>query len=60
MNDNVEYRCPYCDSTELLQDAYVALNNENDVRVFDCVDCDACGEKDVTPTIVDLTIMEVL
>jgi formylmethanofuran dehydrogenase subunit E len=44
-----KYLCPYCGSDDLLQDAYVHLNNPHDVRTFDSIDCDSCGEKDVTP-----------
>jgi len=43
------YKCPNCGSTRLLQDAYVAVNDPTDVRIFDAIDCDSCGCKDITP-----------
>lgn len=39
-----EYRCPYCNSANVLQDAYVAMNDPDDVRVFDNKVCDDCGK----------------
>lgn len=37
--------CKRCGSSELLQDAYVAMNDPSDVRVFeDSYICDSCGE----------------
>jgi hypothetical protein len=37
--------CKKCGSPELLRDAYVAMNDPSDVRVFeDSYICDPCGE----------------
>jgi RNA polymerase subunit RPABC4/transcription elongation factor Spt4 len=43
------YVCPDCGSPHLLQDAYIAINDPSDVRLFDAVICDACGRSKVTP-----------
>ncbi len=37
------YYCPRCGGTNILQDAYVALNDPEDIRLFDMVICDDCG-----------------
>jgi hypothetical protein len=42
------YKCSKCGSTDLLQDAYVAVNDPTDVRIFDAIDCDSCGDKDIS------------
>lgn len=39
----IEYRCPECGSREVLQDAFVHMNDEYDVRTFDNKTCDSCG-----------------
>lgn len=39
----IEYRCPYCGSSEVLQDAYLDMNTE-EVHLYDnkvCGDCSA-------------------
>lgn len=40
--------CERCGGSTLLIDAYVALNDPDDVRTFDAVICDDCGT-DTTP-----------
>lgn len=39
----VVYSCPKCGSESVLHDAYVAMNDEEDVRIFDDKVCDTCG-----------------
>ena len=35
--------CSACGSDEVFYDAYVGVNDDNDVRRFDAVFCDNCG-----------------
>jgi rRNA maturation endonuclease Nob1 len=35
--------CTSCGSGDVFFDAYVGVNDRNDVRTFDAVFCDACG-----------------
>lgn len=35
--------CTTCGSEDVFYDAYVGVNDENDVRTFDAVFCDNCG-----------------
>jgi len=37
------YRCPKCGSGAVMYDAYVMMNDEDDVRTFDDKVCDDCG-----------------
>ncbi|VTU31994.1 restriction alleviation protein, Lar family [Variovorax sp. PBS-H4] len=43
------YTCPHCGSEDLLADAYVHLNDEDDVRTFDDITCESCGAKGIDP-----------
>lgn len=43
--------CAECGSTDLLQEALIALNDPEDVRTFDTVTCEDCeGETTTTTT----------
>ncbi len=35
--------CTSCGSADLLQDAYVHVNDPSDVRTFDYIVCNSCG-----------------
>ena len=35
--------CSRCGSADLLQDAYVHVNDQSDVRTFDDIVCNSCG-----------------
>lgn len=35
--------CERCGSADLLQDAYVHVNDQSDVRTFDDIVCNSCG-----------------
>lgn len=35
--------CNRCGSADLLQDAYVHVNDRSDVRTFDDIVCNSCG-----------------
>lgn len=37
--------CSTCGSDEVFYDAYVAVNNDGDVRTFDAAMCDVCGKE---------------
>jgi hypothetical protein len=37
------YTCPECGSDQMMHDAYVMMNDEDDVRIFDNKVCDTCG-----------------
>lgn len=39
--------CENCGSDEVFHDAYVGVNDTSDVRVFETVDCFACGDRDI-------------
>ncbi len=39
--------CEFCGSSDIFFDAYVAVNNPEDVLVFDRIDCDACGMNNI-------------
>lgn len=39
--------CGTCGSDVVFWDAYVSVNDPNDVRVFDQAFCDSCGETDL-------------
>ena len=39
-----QWHCKKCGGTTLLRDAYVAVNDPDDVRQFDAVICDDCGD----------------
>jgi hypothetical protein len=43
------YVCSHCGSPHLLQDAYIAVNDPSDVRLFDAITCDACGTSKAIP-----------
>ena len=45
----IVYFCPHCDSEDLLYDAFVAVNDSEDVRTFDDITCDNCGATGVRP-----------
>lgn len=38
------YTCPYCDSENVFNDAYVNVNDPDDVRIFDALFCMDCEE----------------
>lgn len=40
--------CVKCGSTELFYDAHVGVNDPEDVRTYDAIDCMYCGEHDVS------------
>ena len=37
------YACSECGSKNVMQDAFVAVNDPSDVRLFDAMICDECG-----------------
>lgn len=39
----IEYRCPNCHSNEVYHDAYVSMNDPDDVQIFDDKVCQSCG-----------------
>jgi len=40
----ITYHCPYCDSTNVLQDAYVDMNDTDNVITYDNKVCYDCGK----------------
>jgi hypothetical protein len=38
-----EFQCTHCRGNNVLQDAWVSLNDHEDVRTFDSTFCEDCG-----------------
>jgi hypothetical protein len=47
--------CEFCGSKSLFFDAYVGVNDPSDVRVFERIDCDSCGMKDIGVETLEIT-----
>jgi hypothetical protein len=47
--------CEFCGSDEVFFDAYVGVNNPEDVRIFEPIDCDSCGMKNVGVETLEVT-----
>ena len=45
--------CKECGSADVYWDAYVNVNDPNDVRLFDAVFCDDCGGETSLTTVED-------
>jgi Zn finger protein HypA/HybF involved in hydrogenase expression len=41
------YACSECGSRNVMQDAFVAVNDPSDVRLFDAMLCDDCGSNKI-------------
>lgn len=47
--------CEFCGSSDIFFDAYVSVNNPEDVRTFSRIDCDECGMHNIRVETLDVT-----